>query len=104
MVFSELERRQRYLDKMTGGAADLKPLVTACLDDNPKNRPQLTQVSMTIKRAKDECSQKSSRDGKAGGKGAGAKSNVGRGKGGGNGSGGDKGRSGKRGKKGGRAR
>ena len=48
---------------MTGGAADLKPLVMSCLDDNPKKRPPLTQVSMTIKRAKDECSQKSSRDG-----------------------------------------
>ena len=48
---------------MTGGAADLKPLVISCLDDNPKSRPPLTQVSMTIKRAKDEWSQKSSHDG-----------------------------------------
>ena len=63
MVLSELERRQRYLDKMTGGAADIKPLVMSCLDDNPKKRPPLTHVSMTIKRAKDECSQKSNRDG-----------------------------------------
>ena len=62
-IVSEAKRRQRYLDKMTGGAADLKPLVMSCLDDNPKKRPPLTQVSMTIKRAKDECSQKSSRDG-----------------------------------------
>ena len=63
MVLSELERRQRYLDKMTGGVTDLKPLVMSCLDDNPKRRPLVVQVSMTIKRAKDVCSQKSSRDG-----------------------------------------
>ena len=62
-VVSEVNRRQQYLDKMIGGASDLKPLVLLCLNDNPTSRPPLTQVSMTIKRAKDECSQKSSRDG-----------------------------------------
>ena len=62
-LVSEVKRRQHYMDKMTGGAADLKPLVMSCLDNNPNNRPSLTQVSMTIKRAKNECSQKSSRDG-----------------------------------------
>ena len=62
-VVSEVKRRQEYLDKMTGGATDLKPLVMSCLDDNPKNRPVLAQVSMTIMRVKDVCSKKSSRDG-----------------------------------------
>ena len=62
-VVSEVKRRQQYLDKITGSAADLKPLVISCLNDNPDNRPTLTQVSMTIKRVKDECSQKSGRDG-----------------------------------------
>ena len=62
-LVSEVKRRQQYLDKMTGGAAYLKPLVISCLDDNPNSRPPLTQVSMTIKRAKDEYSQKSSCDG-----------------------------------------
>ena len=62
-LLSEVKRRQSYLDKMTGGAADLKPLVMSCLDDSPKNRPPVAQVSMTIKRVKDVCSQKSSRDG-----------------------------------------
>ena len=62
-VVSEVERRQQYLDKMTGGAAELKPLVMSCLDDNPKNRPPVAQVSMTIKRAKEVYSQKSTRDG-----------------------------------------
>ena len=55
-VVSEANRRQQYLDKMTGGASDLKPLVILCLNDNPMNRPSLTQVSMTIKRVKDMCS------------------------------------------------
>ena len=48
---------------MTGGAADLKPLVMSCLDNNPNSRPPVAQVSMTIKRLKDVCSQKSSCDG-----------------------------------------
>ena len=48
---------------MTGGAADLKPLVISCLDDNPKRRLPAAQVSVVIKRAKDVCSQRSSRDG-----------------------------------------
>ena len=63
IYLSELQRRQHYLDKMIEGAEDLKPLVMSCLDNNPKKRPPLTQVSMTIKRNKGECSQKSSRDG-----------------------------------------
>ena len=62
-LVSEVKRRQEYLDKMTGGAADLKPLVMSCLDDNPNKRPPVAQVSMTIKMTKDVCSQKSSRAG-----------------------------------------
>ena len=62
MVLSEVERRQRYLDKMTRGATHLKPLSIACLDDNPMKGPSLTQISMTIKRVKDECNQKNNRD------------------------------------------
>ena len=62
-IVSEAKRRQHYLDKMSGGAADLKPLVISCLHDNPNKRPTVVQVSMTIKRAKDVCSQKSSHDG-----------------------------------------
>ena len=62
-LLSEVKRRQEYLDKMTGGAAGLRPLVISCLDDNPKSRPPVAEVSMTIKRVKDVCSEKSSRDG-----------------------------------------
>ena len=62
-VVSEVKRRQEYLDKMTGSATDLRPIVMSCLDDNPKNRPPVAEVSMAIKRVKDVCSEKSSRDG-----------------------------------------
>ena len=62
-VVSEAKRRQEYLDKMTKGAADLKPLVISCLNDSPKNRPPVAEVSKSIRSVKDVCSQKSSRDG-----------------------------------------
>ena len=62
-VVSEVKRRQEYLDRMIGDAADLKSFVISCLDDNPENRPSLTQVSMTIQKVKHMCSQKSNRDG-----------------------------------------
>lgn len=39
-TFTEVERRQEYLDKMTGEANKiLRPLVEACLNDNPADRP-----------------------------------------------------------------
>ena len=62
-VVSEVKRRQKYLDKMTGGAADLKPLVKSCMNDSPNNRPPVAQVSMAIKRTKEVCNQKSGCDG-----------------------------------------
>ena len=62
-VVSEVKRRQEYLDKMIRDARDLKPLVMSCLDDNPINRPSIAQVSVTIKRVKDICGEKNSRDG-----------------------------------------
>ena len=52
---SESQRRQRYLDGMTGDAADLKPLVISCLDNNPENRPKINNVCTVIKKAKDGC-------------------------------------------------
>ena len=61
-VVSEVKRRQVYLDKMTRSAAHLKPLVISCLDDNPKNRPYVAEVSITIKKIKDVCSQLPGRD------------------------------------------
>ena len=50
-------RRQKYLNIFTGGAADLVPLVTSCLNDNPKKRPSVIEISKEIKTVKDVCSQ-----------------------------------------------
>ena len=60
---SELERRQQYLDEMTGGTTDLKPLVTRCLDDNPESRLPITEVTMEMKTLKEACSKKHNHDG-----------------------------------------
>ena len=62
-VVSEVMRRQSYLDKITGLAADLKPLLMSCLDDEARYRPPVTQVSTEIKRVKDVCSQQTGHDG-----------------------------------------
>ena len=49
---SEVERRQNYIEKMTGGAANLKSLVVKCLDNDPIKRPTIAEVSATIKKFK----------------------------------------------------
>ena len=51
--FTEVERRQSYIDQMTGNAKDLVPLAVSCLDDDPEARPTMTSVSETVKRLKD---------------------------------------------------
>ena len=61
-LVSEVKRRQHYLDKMTGNAAHLKQLVVQCLDDNPKNRPDVAEVHKTITRVKSVCSKLHGRD------------------------------------------
>ena len=48
-AFTEVERRQEHLDKMTGEAEVLRPLVEACLDNDPVKRPSILQVSERIK-------------------------------------------------------
>jgi len=63
VYLSEVKRRQCYLDMMTGRAADLKPLVTSCLTDNPKNRPVVEEVSAAIKKVKESCGRQNDRDG-----------------------------------------
>ena len=50
--YTEVQRRQQYLDIMTGAYADLKPLVISCLDDNPKNRPTIIEAGTKIKHLK----------------------------------------------------
>ena len=47
--FSEVERRQEYLDEMTGEAEVLRPLIEACLDNDPVKRPSILDLSEKIK-------------------------------------------------------
>ena len=48
-AFTELERRQEHVDKMTGEAMVLRPLVEACLDNDPAKRPSILELSEKIK-------------------------------------------------------
>ena len=48
-AFTEVQRRQEYLDKMTGEAEALRPLVEACLDNDPAKRPSIVVLSEKIK-------------------------------------------------------
>ena len=61
VALSEVERRQQYLDKMTGEAEVLRPLVEECLDDDPAVRPTIATVCERIHVSKDaytkECPQ-----------------------------------------------
>ena len=43
-VLSEVQRRQQYLDKMSGTGKVLEPLVIACLNDDPAQRPATATV------------------------------------------------------------
>ena len=48
VALSEAERRQQYLDKMTGKAAKLRKMIEQCLDDDPAKRPPIHEVSTVI--------------------------------------------------------
>ena len=48
VTLTEAERRQQYLDKMTGKAIGLKRTVEQCLDDDPDERPPIQELSTTI--------------------------------------------------------
>ena len=51
-AYTEVERRQEHLDKMTGEAEVLRPLVEACLDNDPVKRPSIVELSEKIKSLK----------------------------------------------------
>ena len=48
-AFTEVERRREHLDDMTGEAEILRPLVEACLDNDPVKRPSIVELSKKIK-------------------------------------------------------
>ena len=53
VALSEVERRQQYIEKMTGTPADLQPLVGQCLDNQPCRRPPISDVSKRMKKMKE---------------------------------------------------
>ena len=63
IFLSEVERRQQYIDMMSGGDRELKPLVMSCLDDDPELRPTVTDISERLKKMKEVCSKKTGHDG-----------------------------------------
>jgi len=48
MALTEVDRRQQYLDKMTGEARTLKKMVVKCLDDDPDERPPIKAIKEMI--------------------------------------------------------
>ena len=62
IALSEVERRQKYLDKMIGEAEALRPLVEECLDDDPAVRPTITAVCERIQVNKDVYMKESPKD------------------------------------------
>ena len=49
VFLTEVERRQRYVDKVIGNAEEIKPLVLSCLDENPIVRPAAAEVLENVK-------------------------------------------------------
>jgi len=52
-VVSEMHRYQKHLDRMSGYAAVLKPLVETCLFDDPSERPGMEDVCRKMKGVSD---------------------------------------------------
>ena len=48
-ALSEVERRQQYLDEVTGEAEVLTPLMKDCLNNDPTMRPSMLKLSCKIK-------------------------------------------------------
>ena len=55
---TEVERRQKYVDKMKENAREIKSLIISCLDENPKMRPATAKVLENIKELKRKCQSK----------------------------------------------
>ena len=49
VALSEADRREQYLDKITGEATELKKAVEKCLDDDPEERPPIQELNTIIK-------------------------------------------------------
>ena len=63
LVFlTEVERRQKYVDKMKENAKEIKSLVISCLDENPKMRPATAKVLENLKELKCKYQSKEKRN------------------------------------------
>jgi len=49
IAYTEVQRRQKYLDSMPEETFCLRPLIMSCLDNKPALRPSMEAVSRTIK-------------------------------------------------------
>jgi len=49
ITLTEVQRRQKYLDKITGGAEVLKPLIESCLSNDPAKRPTMAAAIEVLK-------------------------------------------------------
>ena len=49
VAFTEVQRRQQYLDKMKDGTEIWKPMVEACLSNDPDERPNIDQASEKLR-------------------------------------------------------
>lgn len=49
-ILSEIERRQKHLDKMTGYSAVLRPLIEACLQDDPNERAKIKDIYSRLRK------------------------------------------------------
>ncbi|XP_065904301.1 uncharacterized protein [Dysidea avara] len=50
IAFTEVERRQKYLDQMTAEMKKLKPLTLSCLDNDLSKRPRIEEVLKILKK------------------------------------------------------
>jgi len=62
VALNEVERRKECIDKMTGEAEALKPLVLECLEYDPDKRPNIGTICERIRAKKDDCIKKCSQD------------------------------------------
>ena len=58
-----MERHQHYIDMMSGGDTDLKPLAISCLNDDAELRPTITSISEILNTLKEQCKKKTTCDG-----------------------------------------
>ena len=62
VFLTEVERRQKYMDKLKENAKEIKSLIVSCLDENPKMRPPIAKVLENVKEFKCKYQSKEKRN------------------------------------------